>query len=379
MKKRLLVPLYDPGPTNALSSILSVLAKERNIETIVLSESDSSRKILDSKKIPYTTLKERYKLESLDSSYIEHLVRHVNPDLILTGAFVQSNLDRYFINAAKQNRKTSIAIFEGYTYSTVRKKDSEVDPKFKFNPNYLLILDEIAKEIMLREGFKPEQLVITGNPAHDELVEFKKGFKLEDSFKVRNDFNVKPDDFLISFLSQPLHEDMVAGALEDYGYTQLTVLSSLEEAISSELKLIREPVLVIRTHPRENLELTKSALKGKLKRVHFTNSYDTKNLIMASDLVTGMITNALIDAIYLDKDVVSLQPGLYPGKEDRLITNSLGLSVPVYDTKYISTTLKKFIDQDEIFKTRIKERRSRISLDGKATERTLNFIFKLLN
>ena len=373
MKKKVLVTLNDPGSVNALSSSLIKLREDFKLETLILSE--SPQKVFDDKNIAYKTL-QQYDIKDLDPESTEYIFKKENPDLVLTGVSVNSNIERYFIYIARTNNILSISMFEGYTFSTVRFKDEQINPRFRFRPDFLLVLDKIAVEIMMKEGFKEEQLIITGHPAYDDLLKVKQSFNEQDFLKVRTDLGIEQDSYLTTFLSQPLLEDMQAGSLKDFGYTQVSVLSDLESALQS--LDIQNLTLLVKIHDREREESTKSAFKGKLRKVLFDRKYDTRLAILASDLITGMVTNALIEAVYLDKDVVSLQPGLFEGYEDRLITNKLGLSIPVYKKDDIMRILKKVM-HDERFKEELRQRRSKLSLDGKATERVVNFVYKLLN
>ena len=236
-----------------------------------------------------------------------------------------------------------------------------------------MLIDQIVKETMLKEGFNEKQLVVTGHPYYDDLMQLRQEFTLDDLLKVRSDLDIGEKDYLLTFLSQGWSNSIKANPEEDNGYSELTVLSDLEEAL--EILGIKDLCLLVKIHPREDTEVTKTALKGKLKKVIFNKGYNTRSTILASDLVSGMFTNGLIESVYLDKDTISLQPEL--SKEDRLITKRFGLTIPVYKKEDILPTLRRVIyDQD--FKKELKGRRSKLNLDGKATERAVNFIYGLL-
>ena len=209
---------------------------------------------------------------------------------------------------------------------------------------------------------------------HPFLLKLKQSFSLDDVLKVKKDLRIDRDGYLIIFLSQSWFNSIKQNPEENNGYNELTVLPQLENALYD--LNIDKMSLLVKIHPREDLDQTRASLKGKLDRVFFDKNYDTKHAILTSDLVTGMFSLSLIEAVYLDKNVISLQPGLT--KEDRLVTNRSGLSIPVYKTEDIKPTLWKTI-YDEDFKAEMREKRSKLSLDDKATERAVEFIHKLLN
>ena len=371
MKKKILATCNDPGPANTMSNVINGLKKSQDLEVIVLSEGPS-QDIFSSKSIPYTNLME-YGVGELNPDSTQYIFDKEKPNLVFTGISEFSNLERYFIYTARKNNSTSISILDGYDYASIRLKDLKVNLDYKFRPDYLMLIDEIIKETMLKEGFNEKQLVVTGHPYYDDLMQLRQEFTLDDLLKVRSDLDIGEKDYLLTFLSQGWSNSIKANPEEDNGYSELTVLSDFEEAL--EILGIKDLCLLVKIHPREDTEVTKTALNGKLKKVIFNKGYNTRSTILASDLVSGMFTNGLIESVYLDKDTISLQPEL--SKEDRLITNRFGLTIPVYKKEDILPTLRRVIyDQD--FKKELKGRRSKLNLDGKATERAVNFIYGLL-
>src|SRR3989344_2356086 len=371
MKKKILVTLNDPGSTNAMSSVLHSLNQDKNLEIITIGEG-ASQQLLERKNVPYKTLASYGISDEPDAA--KYLLELEKPNLVFTGIAEFYNMERYLLYFARINKIPSVSIIEGSDYSSVRLKNSKIDPKFIFNPDHLMVVDEFTLESMLKEGFKPESLKLTGHPGYDELLKLKQSFSLDDVLKVKKDLRIDRDGYLIIFLSQSWFNSIKQNPEENNGYNELTVLHQLENALYD--LNIDKMSLLVKIHPREDLDHTRASLKGKLDRVFFDKNYDTKHAILTSDLVTGMFSLSLIEAVYLDKNVISLQPGLT--KEDRLVTNRSGLSIPVYKTEDIKPTLWKTI-YDEDFKAEMREKRSKLSLDDKATERAVEFIHKLLN
>ena len=372
MKKKILAASNDPGPASTLTNVINSLRRIEDLEVIVLGEGPSQG-IFESKSIPYKTLTE-YGISQLNPDSTQYVFDKERPNLIFTGISEFSNLERYLIHTARKNHSISVSILDGYDYDSIRLKDSKVNPEHKFRPDYLMLVDQIVKETMLKEGFNENQLIVTGHPYYDDLMQLRQSFSLEDLSRVRSDLGIDGKDYLLTFLSQGWSNSIKSNPEEDNGYTELTVLRSLEDALN--VLDIQDLCLLVKIHPREDLEVTRTAFTGKLNKVIFNKGYNTRNSILASDLVSGMFTNGLIESVYLDKDTISLQPGL--NKEDRLITNKLELTVPVYKKEDIIPTLKKVI-YDQEFKRELKERRSKLSLDGRATERAVEFIYSLLN
>jgi len=371
MKKKILATTYDSGAAKAMYSIIKSLGQLSDLEVITIIEGPAQN-IFTSKGTRYVTLSSYDLKEDFYSAM--HIFDKEKPDLVFTGISEFYNMERYFLHLARINKIPSISIIEGSDYTSIRLKDSKIDPNFRFNPDYLLAVDEFTFDSMLREGFENNRLILTGHPGYDEMLILKRNFNLEDLLKTRQDLGIKNDSYLVMFLSQPRFNSIKINPEEDNGYNELTVISDLEDALSN--LNIDNLSLFIKIHPREDLNLTRTALKGRLKNVFIDKDYDTQRAILASNLITGMFSLSLIESVYLDRDTISLQPGL--NKEDRLITNKLGLTVPVYKKEDIIPTLKKVI-YDKDFKKQLEERRGKLKLDGKSTERVVNFICKTLN
>ena len=89
-----------------------------------------------------------------------------------------------------------------------------------------------------------------------------------------------------------------------------------------------------------------------------------------------MLYDGLVESVYIDKDVVSIQPNIIV--QDTLVMNKLGLIVPVYNQENLKPTLEKVV-YDKNFKEELKQKRYQLKLDGRATERVISEVYRLLN
>ena len=137
--------------------------------------------------------------------------------------------------------------------------------------------------------------------------------------------------------------------------------------------------LIIKTHPREDIDDIndiKWIIKNyKLKTILNPNR-DLVKLILISDIVISQFSTVLIESSYLDKPSISLQPGLK--KEDFLITNKLGITVPVYKKEGIIKILKKVL-YDKNYINKMAKKRKSFKIEGKSTDRVVNLVYKMLN
>lgn len=373
MTKKILAVAHDTGVANGLSSSILKFNEDKKLETIVLSEGPS-RNVFDSNSIKYKTLKD-YNLDDINEENIDSIMSKERPDLILTGFSEGVMLEKYSISNARLRGITTLTVLEGYTNYLKIVSDPEIKEPFKYMPDFICIMDDFVLEAMLELNFDKDKLILTGNPYFDDLIDLKNSFNEHGLKRIRREIGVEEDGYLITFFSQAIKKVLDKDSdNRSRGYNELDVISMLE---SSLYKLnIDRLNLLIKLHPKEDLESTKNAIKGKLSKVIFEKGYHPRKVIIISDLVTGMFSTSLVESVYLDKDVVSVQPNIMV--EDTLAMNRLGLIIPVYKEEDLKPTLERII-YDKNFKEELKQKRSKLVLDGKATEKVVNFAYRLLN
>ncbi|MEK6834818.1 MAG: CDP-glycerol glycerophosphotransferase family protein [Nanoarchaeota archaeon] len=370
---KVLAITYDTGVANGLFRPISKLNEDKKLETIILSEGPS-RNVFDAQQIKYKTLQD-YGLSEINEGNVDAVIDKENPDIILTGFSEGIMLEKYSISNAKSRKITSFTVLEGYTNYLKIVSDNELKNPFMYMPDYICIMDNFILEEMLKLKFDKDKLILTGNPYFDDLIALKNSFNEGDLRKIRNELNIDENGYLITFFSQAIKKVIDKGSDNpSRGYNELTVLSMLESSLH-ELN-IENLNLLVKLHPKEDLESTQSAFSGKLNKVIFDKEYNSRKAMVVSDLVTGVFSTALVESVYLDKNAVSIQPNITV--QDTLVMNKLGLVVPVYNQEDLKPTLEKLV-YDKNFKEELRQKRNQLKLDGKATERVVKEIYKLLN
>ncbi|RLJ01355.1 MAG: hypothetical protein DRP11_04535, partial [Candidatus Aenigmatarchaeota archaeon] len=85
----------------------------------------------------------------------------------------------------------------------------------------------------------------------------------------------------------------------------------------------------------------------------------------------------LVYPLYLEKPPTTLQPGLKTA--DILITNTLAVTLPVYNHGEIERILERLIfDQDYRMELSQRGKKRGFYTDGKATERVVNLVYEML-
>jgi len=299
----------------------------------------------------------------------EHPADHPDPDapVILTGTSMNSvMLEQQFVRWGRSHRYPSVAVLDAWVNYAERFVTADGG---RCVPDRIAVMDETARVEMVEAGFDPSTLVVTGQPAFDDLPRWADEAAAQRVRDRRRQWGVAADARAVLFVSQPLIE--LYGGPGDpayFGYDEHTVLrlliSSLEE-ISRSASL---PItLVVRPHPRED-PAPLQALTSSIITVMVSADGHGRDAVLAADLVTGMTSALLIEACHLQCVTVSLQPDLR--RTDVLQTNRLGYSEAVYDPGQALPVLRRALVDDAARSDRRRRLRG-LSVDGLASQRVI--------
>lgn len=326
----------DPGGAKAVAPVIALLQAERKVlvraiayrETIIIWEQQG---------LTYCTLEEQMSFAEV----LDFLTKE-DPSILLTGtSFNGVDLEKKFIVAARKLSIPSLSVLDFWSHYCVRF--SNKDGKLSCAPDMIAIMDDMAKKEMIAAGFDEKRLIVTGQPAFDDLDLWKSKFGPEKMANLRDELRVGNGDLMILFASQPLSTLYGTDASNPMypGYTEKEVLLALIRSLKEVQKNIsRKIVLVIRPHPREDPKSFMQIHDNKLT-VIVSTSGNSRDFVMAADLVVGMTTALLVEACYLDRTVLSLQPGLQ--QADLLPTNRSGMSIGVYTEEDITPVIQHLL------------------------------------
>lgn len=268
-------------------------------------------------------------------------------DFLLTGTSYNGiDLEKKFITAARKLGVPSLAVLD--FWSNYAARFSGPEGALAHLPNRIAVMDARAHDEMVAAGFDARQLVVTGQPALDDLIRYKETVTDERRATLRAALGIQEEDRLVLFASQPLAA--VFGdnseSLLYLGYTEITVLDAIVRSLESIAQRNAQRItLLIRPHPRERGEDFEHRRSDSI-RILVKSDGDSRELVLASDLVTGMTTMLLVEACFLGVPVVSLQPGLRT--TDPLPTNRTGLSRPVYSTSEFESVIEDLLFDESV-------------------------------
>lgn len=283
------------------------------------------------------------------------------------------DLERRFITAARRIGTPSLGLLDFWSNYVDRFGDAQ--GRLVYVPDLIAVMDETARAEMIDLGFDPERLVVTGQPAFDDLPLIREGFNTSRRRQIRHELGAAPGAKLVTFASQPMAAVFGASPMSRryLGYTEHDVLRALIHALEGVTERGVGIVLAIVPHPREDPRglraLTSHEIDIVVSRTHLP-----LEVLMAADLVVGMNSIVLMEASYLGCLTLSLQPGLLGN--DTLPTNRLGVSKAVYDAADIDSAVLDLL-LDRAIRRRLRERVAGFRVDGDAAERVAELIHQL--
>ncbi len=360
----------DPGGANAVAPVIEALRREGRVNVHALAYQQARmqwlKRNLTCEEIP----------EDMTCIAAAKRLRLSKALLLLTGTSVNPvELEKQFIAAAHETGIPSLAVLD--FWSNYRRRFSDVEDHLVYLPDRIAVMDERARDEMIAVGFEPIRLIITGQPALDDLAKLKTQFNSKRRHAIIDALSVAPDELFVLFVSQPMSILNGADAINPhyYGYTEKTVLSSLTAALDQIAEEHNQKIaLVIRPHPRESDEFLDKLDYHTIRMLVYTEgkAYD---LAMAADLVIGMNTILLMEACYLGCITVSIQPGLR--LPDPLPTNLWGISRAVYNEGEIKPVVEQMLLDDQV-RASAQARLSYLRPDNDATRRVTDLVYQML-
>lgn len=236
------------------------------------------------------------------------------PDIFIAGTSAGESPDKRILRELGETPSLYVLDFwSNYwqRFSTVGKKD------FAYLPTRICIMDDVAKEEMLAEGFPAERLVVTGNPHFDHFADAitREGEETE----------------RILFVSQPISSVASLPGFGAVGYDEYAVLKDVLKALPEHY------YLSLRLHPKEPVEKYEEFLGPRVRRAQEST---LEEAVSRSGLVVGMSSPVLMQAAAADKKVLSYEPRLI-GK-DPLVSNRVGVTTRIENKEELAKALTAY-------------------------------------
>ena len=247
-----------------------------------------------------------------DAAYLSSLAKQKFlslPDLILTSAASMPGLDmteRYLRQWGSEHSVKTVAILDQWQNYGQRFSGAGKDEKLAYMPDYIFVMDELAKDEMITEGIPEDKIIITGQPAFDSILD-RNRLSEADCSSIKTDLNLSKTETIVTFAAESLKKDF-GNSLGYDEHSTLVCLGNVLEKICTQNKQL-EIYLLIKLHPENTYEEFEWALsKWPLLKMRITkNEHRPYEVLAISDIVVGMSSILLVEAILAGNIVVSLQ------------------------------------------------------------------------
>jgi hypothetical protein len=220
------------------------------------------------------------------------IFQEFQPDFLYSGTSYTSLIELDFICEAKRRGIHTASFVDHYTGFDVRFGTEEA----RILPDEIHVLDEKAAALAREAGLPERRIRITGNPYHEFLCSWRSRLTKEQVFQ-KLEIPLS-DAKTILFAPDPLSN---AGGAEKFGTDEVAILKLFLEALGES----EHPAqLLIKAHPNQSLDYLKTGLQSVPRNVEVhlvTTEKDAflNDLIQQTDLVAGMFSSLLIEAVIL--------------------------------------------------------------------------------
>lgn len=324
----------DPGGANAVAPVIEALRAENRL-TVHAMAYRQAHTLWTERKLAHETIP-----DDMTFAAIRAQLQQLNTRLVLTGTSVNPfEFEKQYIAAAHELGIPTLAVLDFWSNYSLRFSYEQDD--LAHLPDRIAVMDDLAQEEMIAEGFPPARLIVAGHPALDSLEAHRAAFTAAQRDAIRAELSVSPDDWLVLYASQPPsfsdHDEDVPLPWQDRRRTVGALLPALAELAHAQGK---RATLLIRPHPRENGEIYRHLIHDTVS-IKISGEGNSRDLALAADVVAGMNTMFLVEAAQLGRPTLSIRLDL-PLPDD-FPPNRANLTCPVYQESMLKPALASLL------------------------------------
>lgn len=304
MNVDVLIFVEDPGAANYVQPFPEMLSG-RGLKVKLLSQGIAgdylNRLRVDSERVPLgedaAAILERY-----------------SPKVLLVGtAENPRTIGLRLVDSARGYDIVSVGVVDAGINAEYRFRGTSTEP-LRFAPDWLLVPDRWTANRFTKLGYQKERLVVCGHPRYDYVRSVLKEWQKRDVDNLRTTLfpgwsKGRPIWLFASEISTGFEPGQFRHSseytLQGSGrYTERTKIV-LEEFLGSLSELAERPYLVLRLHPKNTVDEFSEFIK------HFdyiSKDEDVLEVICGSDLVVGMTSMLLVEAVLMRRATLSILP-----------------------------------------------------------------------
>jgi len=210
-----------------------------------------------------------------------------------------------FIAACKKLGIITIGIQHGYIYefnpmySFGNSLDSNQNYGFSL-PDYLLLFGNYVKNLLVKNGYPENKLLVFGNPAFFGLDKILKNF---DKSYIKDKLGIKNNKKIILFTSGKLQRFYLSHGKYDYD-------EQIWKYLVQKFGKNENFFLILKPHPQEQNTKVYQEIMEKYGSTNSIISYESiYDLICLSDIVVSVFSSTMLDSLCFKKPVIRVRFG----------------------------------------------------------------------
>lgn len=313
----------DPGAANVLAALAADWGAALALDAWTLPRAEQLRAALPDRTVVFD--------DPPDPAGLERAWDRMPADVLVTGTSHYAPFESTLWAIASSRGVPTLAVLDQWM---------NVAPRFARGwPACVGVLDAAQREEVAALGFSPDAIVQLGHPWLSRLAAAPAAAAPGTT-----------DEMRVLFVSEPIRSDVEQGVNEPFGFDEFEAFSVVHGAAVTAAGAGRRISLTVRCHPYEDAEAF-SRRAGELPRVsglevtvqdRLTPALDA---IRGADLVTGISSMMLLEAMVLGKAVISVQPGL--SREETFVAAARGAARTLVDAREGRAVLSALMSDEE--------------------------------
>ena len=241
----------------------------------------------------------------------DEILDSVRPKIVMVGtASNPDTIGLQLIRAARQKNLPTIGLVDAFMNAEKRFR-GRTDNAMAYGPDWVLVPDNTTKHAFIELGFIDDRIVICGHPQYDYVCSLAALWQQEKLLHFRKRIlpNAQSGQQIVVFAgeqSEIVSPDVLAHyTIRGRGMAAGRSEIVLEEFLDAIRALSQKPYVVLRIHPKDTAS-DFAAYGSELDLISQGGS--PLELIYAADLVVGMTSMLLTEAVLMGKKTLSIIP-----------------------------------------------------------------------
>lgn len=281
----------------------------------------------------------------LQVNTMKKIIELEKPDLMLTG------------NVPRSERAATIAA-RNMGIPTINCSDYfEFENRDPLEADKIAVMCGITKENLIKKGVLEDRIVITGQPAFDNISSYNKGLSKED---ICEKLNIPADQTYMVLGTQPIPtcEQMIRTTFEA-------------------VKKIPNLKLIVKPHPGEDVKMHQALIEEyKIDAILITDPV-IRDIIQVSEALITFFSTIAFETVLLGKPLVTLN---LTGEPDPIPLCDFGVGLGLHSEEELLPALQKILEDRSLIEKFNKARDKHFSMiiNGEGTDRVVKLINEML-